>query len=97
MPDVDKSGKVGGPNKAHTLGGKCLQNSISQRLVQNLAHIWVNLLGIVRLQNIDLQLIIYWHMGHFLRWPPRALLGTSDPIKAHDLFFSIFQLCSLLN
>ena len=41
--------------------------SISQRLVQNLAHIWVNLLGIVRLQNIDLQLIIYWHRGHFLR------------------------------
>ena len=59
--------KVGGPNKAHTLGKKCLQDSISQRLVQNLAHIWVNLLGIVRLQNIDLQLIIYWHMGHFLR------------------------------
>ena len=54
-----KRPNVGGPNKAHTLGGKCLQDSISQRLVQNLAHIWVNLLGIVRLQNIDLQLIIY--------------------------------------
>ena len=85
------SAKVGGPNKAHTLGKKCLQDSISQRLVQNLAHIWVNLLGIVRLQNIDLQLIIYWHRGHFLRWPPRALLGTSDPIKAHDLFFLYFN------
>ena len=62
--------KVGGPNKAHTLEKKCLQDSISQRLVgglHNLAHIWVNLLGIVRLQNIDLQLIIYWHRGHFLR------------------------------
>ena len=45
------------------------------------------MLAIVWLQNIDLQLIIYWHRGHFLRWPPRALLGTSDPIKAHDLFF----------
>ena len=59
---------LGGPNKAHVhFGKKCLQDSISQRLVQNLAHIWVNLLGIVRLQNIDLQLIIYWHRGHFVR------------------------------
>ena len=67
QPDSTLKLKVGGPNKAHTLEKKCLQDSISQRIVQNLAHIWVNLLDIVRLQNIDLQLIIYWHRGHFLR------------------------------
>ena len=44
--------------RAHTLGKKCLQDSISQGLAKPCTHLG-NLLGIVRLQNIDLQLIIY--------------------------------------
>ena len=51
------------------------RDSISQRLVQHLAHIWVNLLGIVRLQNIDLQLIIYiLALGSFLEVTAAGLI-----------------------